>query len=146
MTDEEFRQRKQALDRQLEAGIALLRNSHRTQVQALEQLWMVSRNAPAAPAEPVVPPKQPPAPDPPARSPRRAAGELVDEVLRLLDRLPETFDKNDVCRALGYTPDRASLFKALRTLEEGDRIEVRELGGGRRPTVYRRKPGSQDHP
>jgi hypothetical protein len=39
MTDDEFTQRKRTLDLQLEAGLALLRDSHRTQVQALERLW-----------------------------------------------------------------------------------------------------------
>jgi hypothetical protein len=144
MTDEEFRQRKLALDRQLEAGIGLLRDSHRAQTQALELLWTVSRNAPA---EPVSPPQQ--EPPPPARPKRRAPGELLDDVVIALDRVPDTFDKNDVCQALGYTPDRVSLFKVLQKLEWEGHIGVQEYGGGRRMTLYRRKESSdltQDSP
>ena len=130
MTDEEFAQRKRTLDLQLEAGIALLQDSHRAQVRALELLRSATRNA-AGVAEP---------PATPVRRPkRRAAGTLYDEVVSALDQISGEFDKNDVGRRLATSPDRVSLFRVLQRLEEEGWIEMQEFGSGRRTTTYRKR-------
>lgn len=128
MTQEEFEQHKRRLDEQLEAGIGMLRDGHRAQVRALEAAWAASRQEPAEPAAPTVP-----APE----KTRRGSLEVYDEVLAVLDRLPAEFDKNEVCRALGYSPGRVPLFRALRKLEEEGHVKPMEYGAGRRTTVYR---------
>lgn len=46
MTREDFEQLKRKLDDQLEAGIALLRESHRSQVRALQLLRLASDDGP----------------------------------------------------------------------------------------------------
>jgi len=136
MTDEEFAQRKRTLDLQLEAGIALLQDSHRAQVRALELLRSATRNAAGA-AEPPAP--EAAAPTPVRRPKRRAAGTLYEEVVSALDQISGEFDKNDVCRLLATSPDRVSLFRVLQRLEEEGRIEMQEFGSGRRTTTYRKK-------
>jgi hypothetical protein len=140
MTDDEFKQRKLALDRQLEAGIALLRDSHRTQVQALEQLWMMTRHQPTPPPAAAPPPSDP---IPVPRPKRRPTGELLAEVLAIFDALPEVFDRRDVCRSLGYVPDRLRLFRVFRRLEDEGRIAYKEYGSGRMPAIYRKRDRSE---
>jgi hypothetical protein len=136
MTDEELTQRKRTLDLQLEANIALLRDSHRVQVQALERLWSATReeSAGAVPEQKAAAP----APTPVKRRKHRAAGSLYDEVVSALDQIAGDFDKNDVCRLLATSPERSSLFRVLQKLEDERRIEAREFGSGRRSTIYRK--------
>jgi len=55
-----------------------------------------------------------------------------------LDQVPPKFNKNDVCRALGQTPQRASLHRVLQELIFDGTLEVEYSGIGRRPTVYRK--------
>jgi hypothetical protein len=134
MTDEELTQRKRTLDLQLEAGIALLRDSHHAQVRALERLWSATREESAG----AVPEQKAVAPAPVKRRKHRAAGSLYDEVVSALDQIAGDFDKNDVCRLLATAPERSSLFRVLRKLEDEHRIEAREFGSGRRTTTYRK--------
>src|SRR5262245_18151502 len=135
MTDEEFTQRKRTLDLQLEAGISLLRDSHQTQVQALERLWSATREDRTAAVEVPSPKDAVPAP---VRRQRRTYGSIYDEVVSILDQISGAFDTNDVCRLLATPPDRSSLFRVLRKLEYEGRIEAREFGTGCRTTIYRK--------
>jgi hypothetical protein len=136
MTDEEFTQRKHTLDLQLEANIALLRDSHHAQVRALERLWSATRDEPTGAVE--TPTPKAAAPAPVKRRKHRAAGSLYDEVVSALDQISGDFDKNDVYRLLATAPERSSLFRVLRKLEDERRIEAREFGSGRRTTTYRK--------
>ncbi len=140
MKHNELLQRKRELDERLRAGIELLEAAHRAEVRALETLW-VSYGEPESPGGAVtllVPeaPAPPAAPAQPSRM-RREAWTLHEEVLKALDQVPQKFDKNDVCRALGQTPQRASLHRVLQDLIFDGTLEVEYSGIGRRPTVYR---------
>jgi hypothetical protein len=150
MTREQYEQRKQRLDEQLRSGIELLEASHRMQVRALEMVWSMSAEealpSRVPPAETASPPDGPVPPAPtPSRPQRRGAGELVDEVEAALRNVPEKFDRSDVCQALGYEPDRASLYRALDGLRKDGRISVLKNGSGRVPTLYA-KTGTFDSP
>lgn len=70
---------------------------------------------------------------------------MVDEVEVALRNVPEKFDRSDVCQALGYKPDRASLFRALQKLREAGAVSVVKFGSGRVPTIYA-KTGTSDSP
>lgn len=156
MQAHEYESRKRSLDTQLANGIDLLRAAHRAQRQALDLVWRASPWNPrpepltlpeqeAAGAAPRPPGEATSAPEP-AAAPRRrwGAGEIEEAIVDLLERLPETFDRNDVVAALGDTPDRSSLFRVLETLCYEGILEVARRGGGRVTTRYRRKePGPQ---
>lgn len=121
----EWEQRKRLLEEQFRTGIGLLQAGHAARLRELEEEWL------AAPEE-----------DEPALEPRRvraSPGQLYEEVTAVLFSVPEVFDRNHVVRALGYRPDRVSLFRVLRTLEEEGKISVESSGKGRKGTVYRRK-------
>jgi hypothetical protein len=68
---------------------------------------------------------------------RNAAGVEADVREKLPD-LPETFTRNDVCRALGYIPYRGALYGTLQKLVKEGRARVLEPGSGHRATVYQK--------
>lgn len=143
MKRNEYEQRKRVLDEQLRVALDLVHAGHRAQFQMLELLWKTSGGEAEAaqtaePPEPIpLPEPQETAPPPPKQ--RRAAGELYEEVLEVLPQLPQDFTKHDVIRSLGHSPDRASLFRILDTLEREGAIEVKTRGSGKIPTTYHKK-------
>jgi hypothetical protein len=150
MTREEYEDRKRRLDEQLRAGFELLEAAHRQQVRALELVWMATSEGavtiPTLPADlsfphPVSQPAAVPAPAPPAPPPkrrRRYAWELQDEVREALAHVPEVFDRNDLCRALGYEADRGSLYRVLWELIKDGVLALEVRGGGRTPSRYKK--------
>jgi hypothetical protein len=140
MTREQYEQRKRRLDEQLREGVELLGAAHRQQVRALELVWSMdaeetlSSRAPAVETEGGRESMGAPAPS----RIRRGPGELESAVEAVLGSLPEVFDRNDVCRAIGYEPDRGSLYRILEDLRQAGRISVQQLGSGRVPTRYRK--------
>lgn len=148
MTREEYEQRKRRLEEQFRAGVELLEIGYREQMRALELVWgarsgegSAEEAAPspavreeATPRQLAVPPKR-----------RRGAGELREDVLAALSSLPEVFDRNQVCDALGYQPDRSSLFRVLQQLTFEDVLSLAKFGGGRVTTKYR-KTGAASSP
>lgn len=139
MTQNEYEHYRRRLDEQLASGIELLKAAHAQQIHALEMVWkMQSAEEPMRAAVPA-PALEAPKAVPPRPSRRRAAGELIDEIQAALPSLPEVFDRRAVIQALGYEPDRASLYRALQELFFGGVIARAEIGGGRVPTTYRKK-------
>ena len=138
MEHNDFEQHKRALDDQLRAAIDLLKAGHSAQMRELEARWQTSEAGAAAPE---------PSPEPaePAQV-RQPAGSLYEEVLSALPQLPEEFDKNDVLRVLGYSPNRVSLFRVLQTLGQEGWIENKTFGAGRTVSVYRKKHDGADSP
>jgi hypothetical protein len=143
MRRDEYEQRKQRLETQLREGIALLESAHRQQIRALELVWMTTAEEDLAlPAGPAVARSEPPPPvSVPAathRSRRRGPGELEEEVESALPRVPEVFDRNDICRTLGYEPDRGSLYRVLQELVREGSLAIQDGGSGKSPTRYRK--------
>lgn len=154
MTSEQYEQRKRRLEEQLRTGIQLLESAYQAQVRALDLVWMIqaeeSSAEPAGEGAALFPPVPAPAqqgPSPslqaPGRPRRRGAGELEGDLHAALPRLPETFTRVDVCGALGYEPNRGSLYRALQDLVREGFARVESAGAGRIPTVYR-KTGASD--
>lgn len=153
MTRNQYEQHKQRLEEQLRTGIQLLETAYQAQVRALELVWMLQGEAgrglviPVAPepAPAPSPAKQetPPPLPPPSRPRRRGPGELEYDVRVALQRLPEPFTRRDICGALGYEPDRGSLYRVLQDLVREGSLRVESTGTGQIPTVYR-QTGAQD--
>jgi predicted nucleic-acid-binding protein len=55
-----------------------------------------------------------------------------------LPELPEVFTQQDLCQTLGYQPDRAVLYRVLRTLLRDETLLVESYGFRRKPTRYRK--------
>jgi hypothetical protein len=139
MTQNEYEHYRRRLDEQLASGIELLKAAHAQQVHALELVWkMGSREEPGRATALAPGLEAPSAPAQPSRPSRRRAWELIDDIVDVLPRLPEVFDRGAVIQALGYEPDRSSLFRTLQELAHQGAIVQVSLGGGRTPTTYRR--------
>lgn len=94
--------------------------------------------APLAALPAAASPAPPPVPAAPLAPRKRRAFEVVDAIEEALGRLDEVFDKDDLCRAMGFAPPRATLFSALDRLVSEGIIAVHVRGGGKRPTLYRK--------
>src|SRR4051794_37322034 len=113
MTRDEYEQRKRRLEEELQAGMELLATAHRHQVRALELVWAATGGDGVTTPPPVLAvagfgPVTPAAPASAAAPPqvaRRGPWELLEDVKVALGEVPEVFDRNDICRALGYEPD-----------------------------------------
>lgn len=133
MRRSEYEQRRRALEEVYQADLGLIRSAHEARLRSLEALWL---------ADPEEDSPESPAPAPaahPVPAPRLVRPPLAQALDDILPGLPEVFDKNDVLRALGWTPDRAALFRALDELVHQKRIAVERFGAGRVTTVYRKK-------
>ena len=141
MTRNEYEQRKRRLDEQLRVGIEWLQSAHRQQVEALDLLRTTGAEGEEdRPAAEPTPAALPAAPAPPQGSrPRRRAWELYGEILGVLGKVPEVFDRNHICEQLGYEPERASLFRALEQLTDAGLISREAWGAGRAPTRYKKR-------
>lgn len=131
MTQREYELRRQRLDDQLREGVELLEAAHRQQLRALELVWQMSAEDPVAVPEP-------PAAAGPPPPPRRGTPEVMADLDHALERLPEDFDRNDVCEALGYEPDRHVLYRVLQQAQAEGLIRAMESGSGQRTTRYRK--------
>lgn len=156
MTRDEYEERKRRIEAQHRAGIELLEAACRQQLRALDLVWMTTAEGDVAfPPIPVGPlpspldmvpssptPAASPAPpqaEPPARRPqRRAAWQLLADVEKSLADLPAVFDRNDVCEALGYEPDRGSLYRILQQLIRDGILALEDRGAGKHPSRYRK--------
>lgn len=149
MTRAEYDERKRRLDEQLRAGVELLEAAHRQQVRALDLVWMTtadeavelswfSAEAPSRTESQPAAASSPAPPAPPPKPARRTAGQLSGEVQAAIAQLPEVFDRNDLCRVLGYEPDRGSLYRTLQELVFEDVLVVERFGSGRTPTRYKK--------
>jgi hypothetical protein len=143
MTHNQYEQHKRRLEEQLRAGIQLLENAYQAQVRALELVWMLqaetgeSQTFVSPESAPAPSPPKEEAPPPPSRTRRRGIGELEHDVRTVLPRLPETFTRRDICTAIGYEPDRSSLYRALQELVSKGTIRIESKGTGQIPTLYR---------
>ncbi|MEA2560337.1 MAG: hypothetical protein QOH06_1841 [Acidobacteriota bacterium] len=137
MTRDEYEARKRRLEADLRSGMELLEAAFQTQFRALEMVWMGVSGEPVSMRQ-ATPASAAPPPEAKKRPARRTVGEIYTDLVTALPSLPETFDRGDICRAIGYQPDRVALYRLLSDLvrERTLRIEVR--GEGRKATKYRR--------
>ena len=116
MTRDDYEERRKRMDEGLRAGIELLQAAHAAQVRALDLVWMSSGDQAPAMAPPPGEPMVSSAPPAPAKKKRQPIGQLYEDVCAAVERYPERFDRGDVCRLLGYEPNRGSLSRVLQEL------------------------------
>ncbi|MEP7011006.1 MAG: hypothetical protein ABJC13_11845 [Acidobacteriota bacterium] len=138
ITREEYEDRKRFIEAQHRATIELIEAGRVAQLRALDLVWLAS----GAGGVPLLPQLELPAfgeaarllaapseseggasgpvpaapPEPSAPPGRRKAWELVGEIVKALEVLPEVFDHYDLCRALGYELDRGAARRNLQLL------------------------------
>jgi hypothetical protein len=141
MTQAEYDHSKQRLEEQRRAGVELVERAYEAQMRALELVWMLQGGAGsvALPAGAMAPPPPAPSPPTPPEQPRvRKGPEVEDDVCARFSELPEVFTRRDVCRVLGYEPDRAVLHRVLKKLLRDGFTAVEFKGDGQRPAKYRK--------
>ena len=69
--------------------------------------------------------------------------EARDQIYSSFYRLPDTFTRNDVCKVLGYEPDRGTLFRILRDMVREGYIRVEDRGAGQRATIYAKNDAAE---
>lgn len=131
MTRTELEERLRALEAQHRADIALMNAAHEARIRSLLSLCGMDPQPVAAPEAPA--PVQKPAP-----KRKRERYSVLNDLTDALPRLPESFDKHDIIRALGYEPPHTTLFRALRILSEEGRIETEIFSHGGAASLYRK--------
>jgi hypothetical protein len=142
MTREQYEARKLRLEEERQAAMELVQASYNTQLRALEMVWMSFSGEHVATPSPTPPPPPPtPAPVPvsaaPQKPPRPKPDQIYADVTAALPRLPETFDRNHICEAIGYQPDRVALYRILNELVREGKLQVQARGMGKKGTQYR---------
>lgn len=132
MTQEEYEERRRALEERHRADVALMNEAHEARLRSLEELRQAGGPTDRGLATPEA---SPPAP---ARQPARPPGSVLEDLCEALADLPEVFDKNDVARVLGYEPSRATLLRALRQLKADGEIAQESYSLGGVTTRYRK--------
>jgi DNA-binding PadR family transcriptional regulator len=62
-----------------------------------------------------------------------------------LRSLSESFTRRDICEALGYEPDRGSLYRVLQDLVREGSLRIKTTGTGQKPTTYRQTAAPDAH-
>ena len=140
MTPSDYERRKHALDEQLRRGIELLRSGYQIQLRALELMRWSDSAAPLPLPETADSASSPPSTGKRQRFAWSGRGELSERVREALAQLPEEVTKNDIVRALGFSPERSSLHRVIEELVSEGVLEVKSPGKGRLPSVYRQRP------
>lgn len=137
MTREEYEERRRAFEEQLRADIALLNAAHEARIRSLDRLWEDAHEGerPTVRTAPSPVPPSVPAPAPKPMSPRYSVVNDLDDVL---SQLPTVFDRADIIRALGYTPARTTLFRALNELRREGALEIEAISSGGTKVRYRK--------
>jgi hypothetical protein len=144
MNREHYERAKERIESERRRAVELIEMAFDTQLRALELVWTTRGEGPsilpAALAERAEPAAAAPAPAPDPPAPRISFEDLLLRVEERLDRLPDPFDRNDVCAVLELTPDRNALSRCLTILMQQGLIQVHQPGVGRRPIQYRKRP------
>jgi hypothetical protein len=146
---------RQRLEDQLRADVELLYEAYRAKLRAYETVlrtraeigagpWPPPDLTLSLPPAPGLPETSPPPPVPaaaPARAPKRPRSRAFSVIVAVedaLDELEDVFDRNDLLRALGFKPHRATLYRVLEELTSNGVLAIEELGSGKQPTRYRK--------
>lgn len=144
MRDSEYERLRRDIEERLAADLELIHAAHRARLEALDALRLASAGEDRSRPEPSasVPQTDVPA-TPVAAVPKLQRGDLLKDVLKIFPDLPESFDRSDVARLLGYEPSRPGLHRVWDKLAADKKIAIEQFSTGRSPTRYR-KVGMRD--
>jgi hypothetical protein len=139
LQDNEYERLRRDIEERLAADLELIHAAHQARLEALDALRLASageeRSRPEPPAS--VPQTDVPA-TPVAAVPKLQRGDLFKDVLKIFPDLPESFDRSDVARLLGYEPNRPGLHRVWDNLRVDKKIAIEEFSKGPSPTRYRK--------
>ena len=144
MTRNEYERIRARLEEQRRAGVAMVEAAYQVQIRSVDLVWRLQGEEGASGFEdlfPAAPMEQRPAP--PAPAGQRSAPEVHEDVLAILPRLPQSFTRHDVRKALGYEPYRGALYRSLLKLVEEGHTRLQTQGEGHKASVYE-KTGGED--
>ncbi len=143
MNRNEYERIRARLEEQRRSGIALVEAAYQAQIRSVDLVWSLQGEEGGAALEEVVSAAATPqGPLPPPAVPRPRSGpEVEDDVRAALPRLPSRFTRRDVCRALGYEPERGPLYRSLQKLVAEGRARIRTQGEGNKAAVYEKAGG-----
>ena len=151
MTDEEYEERRRALEEELRSDLALIHAAHEARVRSLDRLRRLAleENESAVGSRPgkqrhdgtgTTAEAEPPAPAA-SRKPASPPGAFLNDLEAILSELPEVFDKKDVVRLVGYEPTHSTFFRALARLQDEGTVAVEDFSSGAVHTTYRKLAG-----
>jgi hypothetical protein len=148
MRQDEYEERRRALERLYQEDLELIRTAHDARLRALETLWRDSPEA-AAPTDPVPsvggdPDREQrrdetPKPVEPGAVRNMPSADLKQAIQDVLPQLPEIFTRHDVEAALGFAPPRSSIVRILQDMWAKDELTIEESSEGRHRTKYRKR-------
>lgn len=153
MTSKEYERRRRAIEEQCQEDLELIRAGCQAKLRALERVWLHSSGDEEAPQQvsgetaPKTDPRTVPCEPVPVETvlsqsqdsgPARGWGDVLDDVAAVFQDLPEVFDKNDLCQAIGYKPNRSTLLRVLNILEKEGRVAKDFQSQGGRQNQYRK--------
>jgi hypothetical protein len=152
MTEEEYAERRRALEQELQRDLALIHAAHEARVRSLDRLRRLAMegNEPEAAS---IPGKEehdrtgtmgnevPPA-TAASRKPASPPGAFLNDLRDVFSQLPEVFDKEDVVRLVGYKPTHSTFHRALTRLQDEGSVAIEDYSEGGVHTTYRKLTGS----
>lgn len=151
MTEEEYAERRRALEQELQRDLALIHAAHEARVRSLDRLRRLAMEGNESEAV-SIPGKEehdrtgtmgdavPPAPAA-SRKPSSPPGAFLNDLCDVLSQLPEVFDKEDVVRLVGYKPTHSTFHRALARLQDEGSVAIEDHSEGGVHTTYRKLTG-----
>lgn len=142
MNRNEYERIRTRLEEQRRTGIALVESAYQAQIRSVDLVWRLQGEEGDSAFEdlvPAAPTNQ--APLPPAVPRQRSAPDVDEDVRAVFPRLPQSFTRNDVCKALGYEPYRGALYRSLQKLVAEGHTHLRTRGEGHRAAIYEKTGG-----
>ena len=151
MTEEEYEERRRALEQELQRDLALIHAAHEARVRSLDGLRRLAMEGNESVAVSIPGKKEqsrtgtmgdavPPAPAA-SHKPAGLPGAFLNDLEAILSQLPEVFDKEDVVRLVGYKPTHSTFFRALSRLQDEGAVAIEDYSEGGRHTTYRKLAG-----
>jgi len=151
MTQEEYEERRRALEQELQSDLALIHAAYEARNRSLDRLRQLAMEENGAGTMPIpingghdrigTAPQPVPAAPAASRKPARPPGAFLSDLDDILSELPEVFDKRDVIRLVGYEPTHPTFFRALNRLQKDGTVAIESYSDGGKHTRYRKLAG-----